>query len=316
MAASTAISPSIRRRAEEFFAKLKRALVTGYFVEDVGTRQARDRRGSGLRVLARRPPQRHAAGRFRSLPLDRRQRLRTVAGGPRPGLARRRPGPGAAGVAVRHASRAEDLHRPRAARHALRQRDCSTCLPNSASRAIGDTARLRWFLHKDAPRGARVARAQRRRRAHRAKLTGICHFPTGRRPTHGRPRSAMPRPATTHSNVQGGALAPCGNSPVTGFFRNGCCDTGHDDTGMHTVCAVMTTEFLALLEAGRQRPVHAASRHGFPGLAPGDRWCLCVGRWREALEAGVAPPVVLAATHEEALAVVVARGSRAPRRRG
>ena len=106
-------------------------------------------------------------------------------------------------------------------------------------------------------------------------------------------------------NVQGGALAPCGKAPVTGFFRNGCCDTGPDDTGMHTVCAVMTDanswciSKLAGNDLSTPRP-----ESGFPGSAPGDRWCLCVGRWREALEAGVAPPVVLAATHEEALAVV------------
>ncbi len=105
-------------------------------------------------------------------------------------------------------------------------------------------------------------------------------------------------------NVQGGALAPCGHSPITGFFRNGCCDTGHDDTGMHTVCAVMTTEFLAFSKLAGNDLSTPQPETGFPGLAPGDRWCLCIGRWREALEAGVAPPVVLAATHEESLAVV------------
>jgi uncharacterized protein len=105
-------------------------------------------------------------------------------------------------------------------------------------------------------------------------------------------------------NVQGSALAPCGTSPVTGFFRNGCCDTDHSDTGMHTVCAVMTTEFLIFSKLQGNDLSTRQPEADFPGLAPGDRWCLCVGRWREALVAGCAPPVVLAATHEEALAVV------------
>ena len=106
-------------------------------------------------------------------------------------------------------------------------------------------------------------------------------------------------------NVQGGPLMPCGNEPVTGFYRNGCCDTGPDDTGMHTVCAVMTTEFLAFSKLSGNDLSTPRPETGFPGLSPGDRWCLCVGRWREALAAGVAPPVVLAATHEETLAVVL-----------
>jgi len=105
-------------------------------------------------------------------------------------------------------------------------------------------------------------------------------------------------------NVQGGALAPCSTQPLTGFFRNGCCDTDSDDTGMHTVCAVMTTEFLEFSALSGNDLSTPQPVSGFPGLLPGDRWCLCIGRWREALAAGVAPPVVLAATHEEAIAVV------------
>jgi len=105
-------------------------------------------------------------------------------------------------------------------------------------------------------------------------------------------------------NVLGGPLASCSDDPVTGFFRNGCCDTGHDDIGLHTVCAVMTDAFLVFsrMQGNDLSTPHPES--GFPGLHAGDRWCLCVGRWREALAAGVAPPVVLAATHEETLAVV------------
>jgi uncharacterized protein (DUF2237 family) len=114
----------------------------------------------------------------------------------------------------------------------------------------------------------------------------------------------MPPSRDNAQNVQGGALAPCGTAPVTGFFRNGCCDTGPADTGMHTVCAVMTRAFLAFSKSHGNDLTAPQPETGFPGLSPGDRWCLCVGRWREALVAGVAPPVVLAATHEETLAVV------------
>jgi uncharacterized protein (DUF2237 family) len=106
------------------------------------------------------------------------------------------------------------------------------------------------------------------------------------------------------SNVLGSDLVPCGASPRTGFFRNGCCDTGPEDTGMHTVCAVMTDAFLVFSRMQGNDLSTPRPEIGFPGLVAGDRWCLCVGRWREALAAGVAPPVVLAATHEEALAVV------------
>jgi hypothetical protein len=105
-------------------------------------------------------------------------------------------------------------------------------------------------------------------------------------------------------NVQGGPLRPCGNALDTGFYRNGCCDTGSDDTGMHTVCAVMTPAFLAFSKLSGNDLTTPQPESGFAGLSPGDHWCVCVGRWREAFAAGVAPPVVLAATHEEALAVV------------
>lgn len=106
------------------------------------------------------------------------------------------------------------------------------------------------------------------------------------------------------TNVKGGALAPCSKSPLTGFYRNACCDTGPEDTGMHTVCAVMTDAFLVYSKLAGNDLSTPRPEFGFPGLRAGDRWCLCVGRWREALAAGVAPPVVLEATHEEALAVV------------
>ena len=92
-------------------------------------------------------------------------------------------------------------------------------------------------------------------------------------------------------NVLGTALAPCSTAPVTGFFRNGCCDTGPMDRGLHTVCALMTDEFLALSKYLGNDLSTPRPEFGFPGLRPGDRWCLCAARWREAWEAGCAPRV-------------------------
>ncbi|MCC6919444.1 MAG: DUF2237 domain-containing protein [Alphaproteobacteria bacterium] len=98
-------------------------------------------------------------------------------------------------------------------------------------------------------------------------------------------------------NVLGGPLAACGTDPVTGFFRDGCCNTGPSDQGVHTVCAVMTAEFLAYSKSVGNDLSTAAPEYGFPGLKPGDRWCLCAARWVQAYEAGAAPRLVLAATH-------------------
>ena len=105
-------------------------------------------------------------------------------------------------------------------------------------------------------------------------------------------------------NVLGEELVPCSLDPVTGFFRNGCCETGPHDVGMHTVCAVMTAEFLAFSMAAGNDLSTPRPDLGFPGLQPGDRWCLCAPRWKEALDAGAAPKLVLEATHEETLAIV------------
>jgi uncharacterized protein (DUF2237 family) len=102
-------------------------------------------------------------------------------------------------------------------------------------------------------------------------------------------------------NVLGEALIACSTAPVTGFFRNGCCDTSPRDVGSHTVCAVMTAEFLAFSRAAGNDLSTPHPEFGFAGLQPGDKWCLCAPRWREALEAGRAPGVVLRATHEGAL---------------
>ena len=103
-------------------------------------------------------------------------------------------------------------------------------------------------------------------------------------------------------NVLGGPLESCSETPVTGFFRNGCCDTSAQDFGSHTVCAVMTAEFLAFSKAAGNDLSTPVPQYGFPGLKPGDRWCLCAPRWQEALDAGSAPRVALRATHQDALA--------------
>ena len=103
-------------------------------------------------------------------------------------------------------------------------------------------------------------------------------------------------------NVLGGPLDLCSVSPMTGFFRDGCCNTSPQDVGSHTVCVVATAEFLAFSKSRGNDLSTAMPEYGFPGVKPGDRWCLCAPRWQEALEAGHAPRVMLRATHEGALA--------------
>jgi uncharacterized protein (DUF2237 family) len=105
-------------------------------------------------------------------------------------------------------------------------------------------------------------------------------------------------------NVLGGDLAPCSFRPLTGFYRDGYCRTGAGDAGVHVVCAVMTAEFLEFTRSRGNDLVTPQPQWMFPGLEPGDRWCLVAARWQEALEAGVAPPVVLEATHASALEFV------------
>jgi len=109
----------------------------------------------------------------------------------------------------------------------------------------------------------------------------------------GRPR--VPR------NVLGERLEVCSIDPMTGFYRDGCCDTSREDLGSHSVCAVMTKEFLEFSKSRGNDLSTPVPEFGFPGLRPGDRWCLCAPRWQEAMEAGQAPRVVLRATHEAAL---------------
>jgi uncharacterized protein len=109
-----------------------------------------------------------------------------------------------------------------------------------------------------------------------------------------------PRPAAR--NVLGEPLETCSTRPMTGFYREGCCNTGREDIGSHTICAVMTSAFLDFSKSRGNDLSTPVPDHGFPGLRPGDRWCLCAPRWQEAFEANQAPRVVLRATHEAALA--------------
>jgi uncharacterized protein (DUF2237 family) len=109
---------------------------------------------------------------------------------------------------------------------------------------------------------------------------------------------------TDAKNVIDGNLEVCCTSPVTGFYRDGFCRTGGQDFGSHVVCAQVTSEFLEFTKSQGNDLSTPVPDFNFPGLKPGDRWCLCASRWQEALEAGVAPPVILSATHARALEVV------------
>ena len=102
-------------------------------------------------------------------------------------------------------------------------------------------------------------------------------------------------------NLLGTELDVCSTSPMTGFYRDGCCSTGGDDMGVHVVCAQVTREFLEFSVAQGNDLSTPRPEYRFPGLVPGDRWCVCASRWQDAYDAGVAPPVVLAATHVRAL---------------
>lgn len=112
-------------------------------------------------------------------------------------------------------------------------------------------------------------------------------------------------------NVLGGELVPCSYDPLTGYFRDGCCNPRADDSGTHVICARMTSEFLAYSKARGNDLTTPRPELRFRGLKPGDRWCLCALRWKEAHVAGVAPPVILQCTHERALDHVDLRALKA-----
>jgi uncharacterized protein (DUF2237 family) len=105
-------------------------------------------------------------------------------------------------------------------------------------------------------------------------------------------------------NVIGGSLLECSAEPLTGFFRDGCCATGPEDVGSHTVCTIVTEQFLSFSRRTGNDLSTPQPQFGFPGLRPGDRWCVCAARWLEAHDSGCAPPVLLAATHERALDLI------------
>ncbi|MEM9119870.1 MAG: DUF2237 domain-containing protein [Cyanobacteria bacterium P01_F01_bin.56] len=105
-------------------------------------------------------------------------------------------------------------------------------------------------------------------------------------------------------NVLGGPLETCSTDPMTGFYRDGCCNTGAGDFGSHTVCAQVTEGFLSYSKAQGNDLSTPVLMYHFPGLKPGDRWCVCAARWKQAYDDGVAPPVALEATHEAALQVI------------
>ena len=111
-------------------------------------------------------------------------------------------------------------------------------------------------------------------------------------------------PQERQRNVFGEPLVSCSERPLTGFYRSGCCHTGPEDVGLHTICVEVTAEFLAFSKARGNDLSTPRPEFGFPGLEPGDRWCLCAARWREAFEAGRAPRVILSATHEATLELV------------
>ena len=114
----------------------------------------------------------------------------------------------------------------------------------------------------------------------------------------------MSVPSYPHRNVLGAPLEPCSTDPLTGFYRDGCCSTGPEDLGSHTVCAVVTAEFLEHQRSIGNDLITPLPDYQFPGLQPGDRWCVCAGRWLQSFDAGVVTPVVLASTHERALTIV------------
>ena len=107
-----------------------------------------------------------------------------------------------------------------------------------------------------------------------------------------------------NKNIFGEPLITCSNSPLTGFFRNGCCDTDETDTGMHTICVIVDQDFLLFSKAVGNDLTTPMPEYGFDGLKDGDKWCLCALRWKEALINNVAPKVVLEATNEKTLSVV------------
>ena len=180
--------------------------------------------------------------------------------------------------------------------------------PGLAARPLRRPRRRRRLLREPPRRrlGRRLRHPAARggvRADHRAACAGCVGAPR-RQPRPGAKRDNGIVEREPDRNVVGGELQECSAEPLTGFFRDGCCATGPEDAGSHTVCAIATDEFLEFsLRAGNDLST-PRPQWGFPGLEAGDRWCVCAARWLEAHDAGCAPPVLLAATHERALDVV------------
>ena len=117
-------------------------------------------------------------------------------------------------------------------------------------------------------------------------------------------RHVMPTDMLPSFNVLGDALESCSTAPLTGWFRDGCCNTDRNDHGLHTVCCQVTDEFLEFAREQGNDLITPAPRFNFPGLKPGDRWCVCAQTWQDAADEGVACPVVISATHEETLQII------------
>lgn len=128
--------------------------------------------------------------------------------------------------------------------------------------------------------------------------------PSWRRDWEPRRRESAGYPCHVDANIWGEPVETCGQDPVTGFYRDGCCSTGPDDLGSHTVCAVVTREFLEHQREIGNDLMAPRPEYLFPGLMPGDRWCVCASRWRESYDAGIRTPVVLRATNAAALRIV------------
>lgn len=149
--------------------------------------------------------------------------------------------------------------------------------------------------------GAGACKPETTEREWGSKMNGSRAGPFARPRDSSHSSPCIPMEASESKNVLGGPLRTCSDDPTTGFYRTGRCETGPRDTGQHVVCAEMTAEFLEYTKAQGNDLSTPRPQWNFPGLEPGDRWCLCAARWQEALEADVAPPVLLEATHQKAL---------------
>jgi uncharacterized protein (DUF2237 family) len=172
--------------------------------------------------------------------------------------------------------------------------------PISNTTAELPTLRVEW-RRRSAPRPGLAGRPEKHEYPRQSRIHLGITAATLRNKVLRDDRSSGEGPGRAARNVLGEALEICSIKPMTGFYRDGCCNTGREDIGSHTVCVVMTSAFLAFSKSRGNDLSTPLPELGFPGLKPGDRWCLCAARWQEALDANQAPRVVLRATHDSAL---------------